>query len=42
MDKQVDSVIGKGNRELMESMPMGDVAKDMTTDMGAELMDMFF
>ncbi len=42
MDKQVDSVIGKGNRELMESMPMGDVAKDMATDMGAELMDMFF
>ncbi len=42
MDKQVDSVIGKHNRELMESMPMGDVAKDMATDMGAELMDMFF
>ncbi|MCF6243567.1 MAG: hypothetical protein L3J43_00855 [Sulfurovum sp.] len=42
MDKQVDSVIGKGNRELMESMPMGGAAKDVATDMGAGIMEMFF
>jgi len=42
MDKQLDSVMGKGNRKLMESMPMGDVAKDMATEVGAGFMGMFF
>jgi len=42
MDKQLDSVIGKGNRKLMESMPMGGAAKDVATDMGAGFMEMFF
>ena len=42
MDKQLDSVIGKGNRKLMESMPMGGTAKDMATDVGAGIMEMFF
>lgn len=42
MDKQVDKMIGKDNREIMESMPMGDVAKDMATDMGASIMKVFF
>jgi hypothetical protein len=42
MDKQLDSVIGKGNRKLMESMPMGGAAKDVATDMGAGIMEMFF
>ena len=42
MDKQMDSMMGKGNRELMESMPMGGTAKDMATDVGAGFMEMFF
>jgi hypothetical protein len=42
MDKQLDSVIGKGNRKLMESMPMGDVAKDVASGMGGGFLDMFF
>ena len=42
MDKQVDKMIGKDNREIMEKMPMGDVAKDMATDMGASFIKVFF
>ena len=42
MDKQLDSVMGKGNRKLMESMPMGGVAKDMASEMGGGFLDMFF
>jgi hypothetical protein len=42
MDKQLDAVIGKGNRELMESMPMGGAAKDVATDMGTGFLEMFF
>jgi hypothetical protein len=42
MDKQLDSVMGEENRKLMESMPMGDVAKDMATEVGAGFMGMFF
>ena len=42
MDKQVDKMIGKDGRKLMEHMPMGGVAKDMATDMGASFMKVFF
>jgi hypothetical protein len=42
MDKQVDKMIGKHNRKMMEKMPMGGVAKDMATDMGASFMKVFF
>jgi len=42
MDKQVDKMIGKNNRKIMEKMPMGGVAKDMATDMGASFMKVFF
>jgi hypothetical protein len=42
MDKQLDATIGKGNRKLMEAMPMGDVAKDMASEMGGGFLDMFF
>jgi hypothetical protein len=42
MDKQVDKMIGKNNRKIMESMPMGNVAKDMATDMGKSFMKVFF
>jgi len=42
MDKQVDKMIGKNGRKIMEKMPMGGVAKDMATDMGASFMKVFF
>lgn len=42
MDKQVDKLIGKNNRKIMESMPMGTVAKEMATDVGASFMKVFF
>jgi hypothetical protein len=42
MDKQLDTYMGKGNRKLIEAMPMGGVAKDMAADMGAGFMGMFF
>jgi len=42
MDKQLDSVMGKSNRKLMEAMPMGDVAKDMASEVGGDFLDMFF
>lgn len=42
MDKQLDTYMGKSNRKMMESMPMGDVAKDVASEMGAGFMGMFF
>lgn len=42
MDKQLDSIMGKENREMMESMPMGSVPKDVASEMGAGFMGMFF
>ena len=42
MDKQVDKIIGKEGRNIMEHMPMGGAAKDMATDMGASIMKVFF
>ena len=42
MDKQVDKMIGKDGRKIREHMPMGGVAKDMATDMGASFMKVFF
>jgi len=42
MDKQVDKMIGKDGRKMMEHMPMGGVAKDMATGMGASFMKVFF
>jgi len=42
MDKQVDKMIGRNGRKIMEKMPMGNVAKDMATDMGASFMKVFF
>ncbi|SFV69543.1 hypothetical protein MNB_SV-13-902 [hydrothermal vent metagenome] len=42
MDKQVDKLIGKNNRRIMENMPMGNVAKDLATDVGASFMKVFF
>ena len=42
MDKQVDKMIGKHNRKIMEKIPMAPVAKDMATGMGASFMKVFF
>jgi hypothetical protein len=42
MDKQLDGIIGKDGRKLMESMPMGGVAKDVATEVGASFMGIFF
>jgi hypothetical protein len=42
MDKQLDSVMGKGNRKLMEAMPMGGAAKDMASEVGGEFLNIFF
>lgn len=42
MDKQVDKMIGKNNRKIMENMPMGNIAKDIATDVGASFMKVFF
>jgi len=42
MDKQLDSIMGKKGRKLMEKMPMGGVAKGMAAGMGAGVVGMFF
>ncbi|MDQ7085292.1 MAG: hypothetical protein Q9M36_10355 [Sulfurovum sp.] len=42
MDKQVDKLIGKNTRKIIESMPLGNVAKDLATDVGASFMKVFF
>lgn len=42
MDKQLDSIMGKKSRKLMEKMPMGGVAKGMAAGMGASFVGMFF
>ena len=42
MDKQLDSIMGEGNRKMMENMPMGGVAKDVASGMGGAFMGMFF
>ena len=42
MDRQLDSIVGEGNRKMMESMPMGDVAKDVASGMGGAFMGIFF
>jgi hypothetical protein len=42
MDKQLDSIMGEGNRKMMENMPMGGAAKDMASGVGGAFMGMFF
>ena len=42
MDKGMDSVVGQGNREMMDSMPMGEMPKDVASGMGGAVLDMFF
>ena len=42
MDKQMDSMVGKGNREMMEKMPMGEAAKDAASGVAGGFMGIFF
>lgn len=42
MDRQLDSIMGEGNRKMMQNMPMGGVAEDMASGMGGAFMGMFF
>ena len=42
MDKQLDSIMGEGNRKMMQNMPMGGVAEDVASGMGGAFMGIFF
>lgn len=42
MDEQMDSMVGKGNREMMEKMPMGEAAKDAASGVAGGVMGIFF
>jgi len=42
MDSQLDNIMGKQNREMMENLPMGNVAKDIGTGMAGSFMGIFF
>ncbi len=42
MDKQLDAIMGKKSRKLMEKIPMGSAAKGMAAGMAAGFVGMFF
>lgn len=42
MDEQMDSMVGKGNRKMMEKMPMGEAAKDAASGVAGGFMGIFF
>ncbi len=42
MDKGIDTVVGEGNRKMMDSMPMGEMPKDVASGMGGTMLDLFF
>jgi len=42
MDEQMDSMVGKGNRKMMEKMPMGEAAKDAASGVAGGFMGVFF
>jgi len=42
MDKGIDTVMGEGNRKMMDSMPMGEMPKDVASGMGGTMLDLFF
>jgi hypothetical protein len=42
MDKQMDSMVGEGNRKMMEKMPMGEAAKDAASGVAGGFMGIFF
>jgi len=35
-------MVGKGNREMMEKMPMGETAKDVASGVAGGFMGIFF
>jgi len=42
MDKQLDSIMGRRNRKMIESIPLTGVAKDVATEATASFIGMFF
>ena len=42
MDKQLDAIMGKRSRQLIEKIPMGSAAKGMAAGIGASFVGMFF
>jgi hypothetical protein len=42
MDEQMDSMVGEGNRKMMEKMPMGEAAKDAASGVAGGFMGVFF
>jgi hypothetical protein len=42
MDKQLDKMMGKKANKLIDKIPMGGMAKDVASGMGASFMGMFF
>ena len=42
MDKQLDTIMGKKANKLMDHIPMGGVAKDVVSGMGASFIKVFF
>ncbi len=42
MNKQMDGIMGQGNREMMDSIPMVNPAKDVASGVGAGFVGMFF
>lgn len=42
MNKQMDGIMGHGNREMMDSIPMVNPAKDVASGVGAGFVGMFF
>lgn len=42
MDEQMDSMVGEGNRKMMEKMPMGETAKDAASGVAGGFMGVFF
>ena len=42
MDKQLDAMMGKNNRKMMNKIPMAPMAKDVAAGMGASFIKVFF
>jgi len=42
MDKQLHKMMGQDANQMIEKMPMGGMAKDVATNLGASFMGMFF
>ena len=42
MDKQLDALLGKKNRQVIEKIPMGETVKEVSTGMSASFIKIFF